>query len=134
MDRQESFVILSAELETASPLENLHATATLSRQLREMGASFLIVDGVYKGVREVSFLVVLGSDECGRGPSFDTMSNVALNHGQESILHVDANRFAEVLDCQSRAVLVQGKFKQIGSPLPANYTETPDGRTWGIVL
>ena len=82
-----AFYILSAELEELSKRENAKRTDILRANLESDGIAFKECIGTYKGAEERSFLV------------FDrdfALSN-ADYFSQESILHVDSKRMAQLI-------------------------------------
>lgn len=111
MNIEQPFVIVSAELASASPLENLHATADMARILRERNEAFVKVEGVYKDHREVSFLVLLTAHPIDL--HLDSLVSIAEEFGQECVLHVDVNRSAELVYGDGRIEQLQGKFKEM---------------------
>ncbi len=81
------FSVLSAELLNNS--HNAERTVRLRQELQETGLQFISVVGSYKGAQEKGFAVLTPT-------VVDRMTVTALaeEYGQESILHVDAKRLA----------------------------------------
>lgn len=83
------FAILSASrADTVST--NPDRNNLLSAQLRARDYDFAPVTGCYQGKEEESFIALLDQD----GAGFYELCRLARRWGQESILHVDANRHA----------------------------------------
>lgn len=83
------FAILSASrADTVST--NPDRNNLLSAQLKARGYDFAPVTGCYQGKEEAAFIALLDSS----GPDFPELCRLARRWGQESILHVDANRYA----------------------------------------
>jgi hypothetical protein len=86
------FVILSAEMAGCADYHNRERTDSLQDVLMNNGMHFRIVGGSYGGREEVSFIVVLRDAE-----DLDRVCSLAKYWGQESVLHVDATRHAELI-------------------------------------
>jgi hypothetical protein len=83
------FAILSASrADTEST--NIDRTGFLASQLKARGYDFARVVGCYRGKEEAAFIVLLDREDTG----FPELTRLARRWGQESILHVDANRNA----------------------------------------
>lgn len=92
MNIQTPFTILSASRSELTAELNAERSDLLERQLAARDLSFKRVEGSYKGEREISFLVLTPDD---RAESL--VLRLARRYGQESVLHVDANRYAALL-------------------------------------
>lgn len=92
MNIQTPFTILSASRSELTPELNAERSAMLERQLAARDLSFKRVEGSYKGTRETSFLVLTPDDN-----AESAVTRLARRYGQESVLHVDANRYAVLL-------------------------------------
>lgn len=79
------FIILSAELENLHPSENNTRTDRLEYMLNELRLPYKAIEGVYKGVSEASFLVVVKDES-----EIECVTDLGLkSFGQESILFRD---------------------------------------------
>lgn len=92
MNIQTPFIILSASRAELTPELNSERSELLARQLAARDLSFKRVDGVYKGSREISFLVLTPDDNAQAA-----CYRLARRYGQESVLSVDANRYAALV-------------------------------------
>lgn len=135
------FVILSAQCADLSDDINLWRTASMRRQLHNSAllGPVLPVLGKYNGIEERSFLVFLpGGNE--HRAAFDELLRIAARWQQESILYVDANRYASLYyphaDGMIHTACHLGRWievsKGVASDLEA-FTETEDGRIWAVV-
>jgi hypothetical protein len=97
-------VLISAELSSADRYMNQDRTSRLRSRLIELGLPFDGVTGVYKGTKEVAFLVVTSDVE--------QMQKLAREFSQEAILSSDANRMSTLHFSNGYAKTV-GKLKQI---------------------
>ena len=80
--RKREFVILSAELEGNTVLGNLLATNNLESCLDDLGLQYKQVEGCYKGVSEVSFMVMTPCES-----TLEVVKDLGLkSFGQESVL------------------------------------------------
>ena len=82
-EQKRNAIILSASKDALSKAENVERHFRLSRMLGDIDVPFMVVvHGMYKGVRELSFLCV-PKDEA----QFEAVVSFALvNFGQESVL------------------------------------------------
>jgi len=85
------FAVISAETAQHSDAVNEWRTDRLRHDLRKAGLAYLETAGSYKGRAERSFLVWLGTDTLAR------LKLIGTRYGQESILHVDGNRYASLV-------------------------------------
>lgn len=90
MNTRQPFIIMSAELVTLSDEENTRRTEAMSKWLDAKGYAHKPVIGCYKGKQEVSFVIPFTSDK----ESTELYRLAIRAYGQESILYVDANRYA----------------------------------------
>ena len=85
------FSVLSAELSTLTAEENANLTDALQLRLQVSGFQFGPVEGCYKGTREAAFAVIT--------PTYldrMTVDSLARKYQQESVLHVDSDRTAQL--------------------------------------
>jgi hypothetical protein len=109
-------VFISAELSNLDRYANQDRTARMRNRLLQMGLGFEGVTGVYKGTKEVAFLVVT--------QDFDAMRKLAAEFEQEAIMTSDANRMS-TLHFASGEKMELGKLRQIekdSAILLDNYT------------
>ena len=109
IDRLEiKFVILSAFNTFRSDAENLKAHKVLQEKIKAQGLNFKEVQGVYKGIKELSLYVeyICIADLC-------FLKHQALINRQESILDVNEYRQARLLYINSCDITKLGKFKQV---------------------
>lgn len=121
MNTQQSIVILSAESSNLDRYSNHERTSKLRSRLLEMGLPFDGVTGVYKGTKEVAFLVVTND--------VDKMKKLAKEFNQEAILSSDANRMSVLHSVNKDVAIELGKMRQITSDdakLLDNYTIVND--------
>lgn len=119
VQRENPFVLISADV---FPDQNHAQRKVLRRTLRNYGLPYKTVEGCYKGDRELSFLVVIDNNEW-----VSILREVGTVLGQESILWVDEEREAFLLECGgSYRDAHIGKFERV-SPDKA---ETLDGWTY----
>lgn len=85
-------IILSGELSNQTKLENQSRTADLYKSLRSLNIPFKTVVGVYKGVKEESFVTTPRD-----ASEFSTVLSLASHFDQESVLHLDSNRRAKLI-------------------------------------
>ena len=124
------FIILSAELSTLPKEENSRRTDEMRERLVMGGfttpkLSFIEANGVYKGVREKSFMV-----EVKNHYDFLWVTGLASSFSQESILMVDKRNQAALFYLKSKETEKLGTFhkipKSVADTLDA-YTETEGG-------
>jgi len=104
------FIILSAEKSERTTEENQQRTEGLEADLKQMKYHYEQVRGAYEGVEEISFVVYLDTD---RVAEESNLLWVASQYGQESILHVDANRCVCLMTVDNPAIAYLGKWKSI---------------------
>lgn len=127
------FVVISAERETWRDDMNQWRTASLESQIAHRDLAYVRVDGVYKGRAERSFVVFLPADRAAY--TLEMLRGLARHWGQESILHVDANRGAELLYTDGRAPTDIGRWESVTAGEAANadgYTYSPDADAYYI--
>lgn len=88
-----AFTILSAELSIYTPEVNATRTEQLRGQLEARDLDFAASSGAYNGTTEANFIVL--SDDGSR--EFELVLSLARRYGQQSVLHVDANRGATLV-------------------------------------
>lgn len=123
----EPLYILSAHYGLISDADNKLRADGLRAYLNLKGYGVKQVLGCYKGEREISFLI-LGIDE-------SEALALARAYGQESVLHVDANRAASLVYSHAdRARLPLGRFQAVPADQVADldaYTIDPQtGLVW----
>lgn len=92
MNTETPFLVLSADRIEYDESLNALRRDTFEHQLRARELDFKRVDGSYKGTREVSYVVLIPTT----GAEADAI-RLARRYGQESVLYVDANRFATLI-------------------------------------
>jgi hypothetical protein len=93
MNISRQVVILSAETGNATFEGNRQRTENLESCLADLNLSFKRGTGVYKGVQEVSFVVIVNNET-----DIQVLRDFAFkSFGQESILHVDSNQEAVLI-------------------------------------
>jgi hypothetical protein len=116
MNTFQPVAFLSAERSNLDRYENQDRTARLRNRLLQLGLGFEGVTGVYKGTKEVAFMVVTSD--------FDAMRKLAAEFEQEAIMTSDANRMS-TLHFASGEKMELGKLRQIDkndAVLLDNYT------------
>jgi len=101
-------IIMSAERFDASMGQNSIATDELRAALASSNYSFKEVLGMYKGVSETSFFV-----EYNNGGALADLNSLASFYDQESILHLDEDRNASLVYCDSDEETKVGLFQAI---------------------
>ena len=112
--------IISACLSVNGTHRNARATCELAADLALAGIPFREVVGVYKGVREASFVTWPESDDHSA-----QLLALAVSYGQESILHVHPDRTAE-LEYVNGARRVIGQFQQVSEAEAEGIDHTHD--------
>lgn len=108
MNISSQVVILSAELSSLSSKENVRRSELLNDMLSELKMPFKPSEGVYKGMKESSFVVLVND-----GAELETLKNFAFkNFNQESVLHQDANQEA-FLVFQDGTIERLGRLEQV---------------------
>lgn len=92
MNAESPFIVLSSDRASNSAELNAAERDLFERQLRARNLDFKQVDGVYKGTRETSYVVLTPTT----GDEQNAIS-LARRYGQESVLLVDANRYATLV-------------------------------------
>lgn len=126
MNTQTPFMIMSADRAEYGADINAERRKLLVRQFEARGLSFKEVEGSYNGTKETSYVIPVHSsgDE-------SLVLTLARRYGQESVLSVDANRFATLLYLHSdmggpdvKAVEPVGHWRALDAsePDPASYT------------
>lgn len=129
MKRETPFCLVSAETPSAPDGETY---SPLRAGLREAGLAFSPVYGMWRGVPEHSFLVVLPSGDA--GPEIDRVLELAALTKQDSVLYVGADREAALLS-RDGSVEPVGHWQVIDylGERPESYTVGPDGRIYAAV-
>lgn len=89
MNIETPFIVVSCDRSENTPEVATSRRDTFEHQIRALGHAFIPVTGKYKGLPERAFLVL--------APDTATEENIfrlARRYGQESVLLVDANRYA----------------------------------------
>lgn len=108
MKQLTEFIILSAELDTLTELENNRRTANLASCLRELNLNHKVIEGCYKGSTEISFLVTFKNED-----EYNTIKDFGLvNFSQDSILVRNYKGEASLVYGNGNTVSL-GKFKQV---------------------
>jgi hypothetical protein len=121
------FVVISAERGEYTPAVNQWRTESLASQLEARDLRTIPMDGVYQGKAERSFLVFLPPEHAAY--TLTMLRQLGRRWGQESILHVDANRGAELLYMDERTPIDLGQWQTVSAAEAANadgYTYSPD--------
>ena len=138
-EQKRNAIILSASLGALSKAENVERHFRLSRMLGDIDVPFMVVvHGMYKGVRELSFLCV-PKDEA----QFEVVVNFAIdNFGQESVLlnihQPTAELACGVYLCYGNITERQGigsdmfNIKEDEAQTPDAYTYRPDAGTYWV--
>lgn len=129
MNTETPFVVLSAFKQSAVPDTNAHRHRELLGLIRDFHLTAVEVEGCYHGILERSILVFLPEGDSGY--DYDNVRAMARAFNQESIVYVDANRYAYLdwLDWHDTEEL--GKWGPVpDGPLPSSWTRTQDGRLW----
>jgi hypothetical protein len=124
MNTVQQVVILSAELQGLSQAENNRRTILLNDMISELGLSFKTAKGVYKGVSENAFVVIVNNQL-----DIETLANFAFrSFTQESVLHQDSNQLARLIFADGSTELL-GKLVQVDKEIAQkldNYTVMED--------
>lgn len=123
------FCLVSAESPDAPDGENY---AVLRSGLRSAGLDLAPVYGMWRGVPEHSFMVLLpGGDS---GPEFRTVMELAVRSDQEAVLYVGADREAALIARDGTAEPV-GHWQELPpvGDRPDSYTVGPDGRVYAAL-
>lgn len=108
------FVILSAELSTNSEQENMKRTSLLALMLSDLKLTAKPIEGIYKGIKEVSFMVNLPIGEA-YADMLETIENLAFKtFKQDSILVQQFNGYANIYNAK-REVYKSGRFLEVQS-------------------
>lgn len=131
MYNKPAFTILSAELSTLGPNENASRTKFLELQLRQAGADYAHVSGVYRGTAEASFIVFHTPRVTGA-----VLRRLAYAYEQESVLEVSggARRVASLVYLDDEREEACGEFQRVDDidGLDA-YTEASPGLYYACV-
>lgn len=92
MNHHTPFVIITSDRADLGEQLNAARRDTFEHQLTQRNLDFKRVSGVYRGVAEVSYVVLLDHD----GDEHNAL-RLARHYGQETALHVDSNRAASML-------------------------------------
>ena len=124
MNTVRQVVILSAELSSLDAGSNARRTVLLNDMISELGLSFKTAKGVYKGVSENAFVVIVNNQL-----DIETLANFAFrSFAQESVLHQDSNQMARLIFADGRTELL-GKLVQVDKEIAQkldNYTIMED--------
>lgn len=108
----EPFVLISASRATWPVTANAESTAALDSQLAARGFDYVPVRGSYKNIEEDSFLVLC--DPIADAYELGMLMSLARRYGQESIMLVDGNRHAALLNIGTgNAEALPGIFKAV---------------------
>lgn len=108
MNTRQPFIIMSAELAALDAHENAQRSEALSAWLDAKGYPHKPVIGSYKGSQEVSVVIPVQSLE-----HETELYRLARAYGQESVLHVDANRYATLVYVKSSKLEGLGMFRLV---------------------
>lgn len=134
-DSNTTNVILSAERVERSPKENFDRSVELATTLESTFGDFIYVAGVYKGVKEVSFLVTVAS---GDADAIREARDLARSYEQEEILEISAG-FAFLVTLAKTpetrdGVILLGFWREISQPAAVNIDHSCiDGRYFTII-
>lgn len=117
MNTQQPFIIMSAELSALSTEENAHRSEALSAWLDAKGWAHKPVIGSYKGSEEIAVVIPVTDSE-----HEAALYRLAKAYGQESVLYVDANRYATLIYVQTGKLAGLGMFRKV-SELDARQRE-----------
>lgn len=109
IERKRPFFIISAELSTLSGDENAARSEDLELDIQRLVEhDYKLVDGVYKGSKEQSYVVF-----CDEDTTLDTPLTLGKKYGQESILIVDSDRNSTLVFCNTLEGQCSGTFKAV---------------------
>lgn len=127
MKQLREFVILSAELDSRTFEGNRQATENLRNCLSELHLPYKQVKGMYKGVEEVSFMVIV-RDEAEE----QTVKNFAFqSFGQESVLFRDLYGKA-YLEFSQGSKQELGRFTQVDNVEDIDAYTQVDEQYWVV--
>ncbi len=111
---RKSIVILSAELATSTKEANAFRTDALQDELEDRDFAYKIADGFYFGKGEVAFIVEVEDDH-----RFDLILDMADFFNQESVLHIDRARNAQLIFLHQRwsKMLPLGKLTAVSKEI-----------------
>ena len=122
-------IILSAELSTLQPNENDTRTLNLMDTFRASEIAFKRVTGVYKGIKEVSFVVVPKNDNDER-----LIMSIANHFHQECVLSLDKLRNASLVFPDGKTQKI-GRFVNVAEKIATKFDNyTIDGNNFFVVL
>ena len=120
-------VILSAHLTQYSSVENKYRHELLTSMIYDLGLSYAVVQGVYKGVSEVSILVKLNSFA-----DLEILKNYAFkNFGQESVLFNDYNGMSHLMYNDGKDEML-GKLQPVASIVGLDAYTIVNGQAWAV--
>lgn len=111
-------------LDTAEHKPTQWTYARLIDVLKDGGARALQVDGKYKGQTERSIMITLANE--------DTLTEVvalARRYKQESILIVDGDYHAHLMDCNTKETVQMGKWVVSAREPSGDFTRVTRGET-----
>lgn len=129
MKRETPFCLISAESPDSPDGEKY---SVLRSGLRHAGLAFKPVYGLWRGVPEHSFLVVLPDGDA--GPGFQTVLDLASLSNQDAVLYVGADREAALIS-RNGTVEPIGHWQAIPpvGDRPDSYTVGPDGHVYAAL-
>jgi len=124
---------MSAELATNTPEENHRRSVLLEYIFHDLDAKFEKVEGYYKGIKEVSYMVFLNIPQ---GITTEVFALIAFNKfNQESILHRGTDNVATLIYHDHSEII--GKCVEINAKLAnelENFTRFPKtNRYMGVI-
>ena len=131
---KDTVMILSAEKHGLNQMENEQRTAELESCLRMYGAPFKQVEGAYKGVTEIAFVVVLPARWAFQRETIDELLSLAADFEQESVLVVHANdSAADFINVETRESTPAGTFERVKTPGDRDYTYDVVNDTYYVI-
>lgn len=125
MKQLQEFIILSAELSTEDNLENAIRTERLAMMLEDLHLPFKVIEGVYKGTSEVSFMVTVKNES-----EYETVKDLGLKtFGQESVLFRNLHGLAFLVYGNGKLESI-GRFQQVNDVEKEESYSVVDGNFW----
>jgi hypothetical protein len=120
MQNKNQIIICSANLDSCDFYENQERQKALAYNFREIGVAFNSCQGVYKGKKESSFIVVIRTNE-----QFEQIKNMCLDlFEQDSILYQEISGLCSLIytdKVEKLGELVEVEFSK--AKTLDNYTE-----------
>lgn len=111
MNNRTPITFISAELAQLDAQENAERHSDLEADLSNLGLSFHLAEGVYKGKSEKCFLIAHQGGVA--GDYWPKIVDLALKYNQEALLHVGADRYGSLYYPSSEVWEGLGKLKEV---------------------